>query len=439
MIRRAFGGMIRRAFGGMIRRAFGGMIRRAIAVVRASGKGERMLRSFFGRGVLVLVLALMGSFASGLLPFAAFGQQFPAPDPPVLESAPGEELAPRARTLGIASADFVTDFVTEWTLHKTADGAHPDGVEQAYVWLMNRARRDPVAEGLFLAATGDARIQGAISYFKVNLTLLRQEFAAIAPKPPAAFDVRLYEAALAHSLDLIDRDAQDHDGQFVRVDTAGFEASGMRGNVFSYSRDALYGHAAFNIDWGGNDATGMQTGRGHRKAIMSMDGDYTNVGIAAVPELDPDTRVGPSVVTGNYARAKTSGPVPPPDHHNRFLVGTVWEDLDDDGLYDPGEGIEGAIVMPSAGPYFAVTASGGGYAIPMLAAGPIEVRFDVEGLAPFTAAVDVQATSVLLDFLVTPAMALPVPEPGAALQAIVAVLALAATADRRRVHRRRIA
>jgi len=387
-----------------------------------------MLRSF-GRGVLAAL------FASGLLPVAALGQQFPAPDPPVLESVPDEELAPRARMSGTASADFVT----EWMLHKTADGAHPDGVEQAYMWLMNRARRDPVAEGLFLAATGDARIQSAISFFKVNLTLLRQEFAAIAPKPPAAFDVRLYEAALAHSLDLIARDAQDHDGQFARVDTAGFKASGMRGNVFSFSREPLYGHAAFNIDWGGNDGTGMQTGRGHRKAIMSMDGDYTNVGIAAVPELSPNTQVGPSVVTGNYARAKTSGPAPPPDHHNRFLVGTVWEDLDDDGLYDPGEGIEGAVVMPSTGPYFAVTSAGGGYAIPMLAAGPVEVRFDVEGVVPFTAAVDVPATSVLLDFLVTPAMALPVPEPGRVLSALVAALALAACARQRRAGRHRTA
>jgi hypothetical protein len=369
---------------------------------------------------------LLALFVSGLLPLAALGQQFPAPDPPVLEIAPGETsapLEPHARLLGIASDEVGTELVTEWTFHKTADGAHPDGVEQAYMWLMNRARHDPVAEGLFLAATGDSRIQSAISYFDVDLDLLRQEFAAIAPTPPAAFDVRLYEAALAHSLDLIARDAQDHNGQFGRVDTAGFEASGMRGNVFSYSRDALYGHAAFNIDWGGNDGTGMQAGRGHRKAIMSTDGDYTNVGIAAVPELNSGTQVGPSVVTGNYARANTAWP----DHYNRFVVGTVWEDLDEDGLYDSGEGFEGVVVVPSTGPYFAVTAAGGGYAIPMLTAGPVEVRFEVEGLMPFTAVVDVQATSVLLDFLVTDAV-LPVPESGRGLQAIVAVLALAVLA-----------
>jgi len=363
-------------------------------------------------------------FACGLVPSPAHGQAFPAPDPPVFEGRTGEEpappLVPQARSALEAASP---DSVTEWLLHKTADGTHPDGVEQAYLWLMNRARRDPLAEGLFLAATGDLGVQHAISFFQVDLDVLRQEFAAIAPTPPAAFDVRLYAAARAHSLDLIARDAQDHNGQFDRVTEAGFRASGMRGNVFAFSREPLYGHAAFNIDWGGNDGTGMQTGRGHRKAIMSMDGDYTNVGLAAVPELDPDTRVGPSVVTGNYARASTSRP----DHHNRFLVGTVWEDLDEDGLYDPGEGLEDVVVMPSTGPYFAVTAAGGGYAIPMLAAGPVEVRFEA-----FTAAVDVQTTSVLLDFLVTPDAALPVPEPGPALQAILAALALAGLGKRHR-------
>src|SRR5690606_16616077 len=164
--------------------------------------------------------------------------------------------------------------------------------------------------------------------------------AAIPPKPPAAFDVRLYEAALAHSLDLIARDAQDHAGQFDRVKAAGFKYLEMRGNVFAYARDPLYGHAAFNVDWGGNDGTGMQSGRGHRKAIMSVDGDYANVGIAAVPEKDPTTRVGPSVVTGNFAHAASSHP----DHHHRFLVGTVWEDIDADGLYDPVEVIPGVTV-----------------------------------------------------------------------------------------------
>lgn len=366
------------------------------------------------------MLRMLGGLAAlALLPLAAPAQLLaPAVDPPRLEGAPEPELrTPRAFAPDAAGAAGLD----EWTLHRSADGAHPDGVEQAYVWLMNRARQDPAAEGVFLAGITEFGVANALLFFDVDVELLIDEFAAIAPKPPAAFDVRLYEGALAHSLDLIARDAQDHDGQFDRVAAAGFLAQAMRGNVFSYSREALYGHAAFNVDWGGNDGTGMQTGRGHRRAIMSIDGEYTNVGIAAVAEQSSSTAVGPSVVTGNYARASSSAP----NHYNRFLVGTVWEDLDGDGCYDPGEGLGGVEVLPSRGPWYAVTAAGGGYAVPILEPGPIAVEFAGSGVPPHTATAQVGSTSVLLDYELS---STPVPEPRAAAAGLAAGLALAALA-----------
>ena len=61
---------------------------------------------------------------------------------------------------------------------------------------MNRARQDPTAEGVFLASVDDADVQSAIGWFGVNLGVLMQEFAAIAAKPPAAFDARLYDGRL---------------------------------------------------------------------------------------------------------------------------------------------------------------------------------------------------------------------------------------------------
>ena len=36
----------------------------------------------------------------------------------------------------------------EWTFHKTSNGCHPDGNEQAMMWLMNRARSNPEREGI---------------------------------------------------------------------------------------------------------------------------------------------------------------------------------------------------------------------------------------------------------------------------------------------------
>jgi hypothetical protein len=336
----------------------------------------------------------------------------PALDPPAWthESEPSQ----MRRLAASAGGPLV-----EWTLHKSADGAHPNGEEQCLLWLMNRARQDPAAEGDFLATLDDADVQFALDWFGVNLDVLRAEFEAIAAKPPAAFDARLHQAAWEHSLYLIANDAQNHDGQFQRVADAGFHAGSMRGNVFSYADSALYGHAGFNVDWGGSDGTGMQSGRGHRRAIMSIDGDYTNVGLAAAPEWVPGTRVGPLVVTGNYAAAQTSHA----DHYNRFLVGTVWEDANGNARYDDGEGVEGVTVAPDAGAYFAVTAAGGGYAIPILAAGDYAVQFSGGGVPVHTQGVAVGAASVLLDYAV--------PEPGSFASGALALCALAGLRRRR--------
>ena len=82
------------------------------------------------------------------------------------------------------------------------------------MWLMNRARANPPAEGVWLATSTDPDIADGRNYFSVNTTVLQNEFNGYSAKPPAAFDVRLYNAAKAHSDDLIARDAQDHNGQF---------------------------------------------------------------------------------------------------------------------------------------------------------------------------------------------------------------------------------
>ena len=362
-------------------------------------------------------------FAASLVLVALFAAranaapQAPAIDPPVLPQA-APVAQDEVRRQAAASGDLVL-----WTLHESADGLHPSADEQSLMWLMNSARQDPASEGVFLATLGDADVQSAIGWFGVNLDVLEQEFGAIAPKPPAAFDARLYEAAYQHSLYLIANDAQNHTGQFDRVATAGFHAWGMRGNVFSYADSALYAHAGFNIDWGGSDGTGMQSGRGHRLAIMSIDGDYTNVGLAAVPELSGATSVGPLVVTGDYAYAATSYP----DHYNRFLVGTVWKDLDNNGRYDAGEGFGGVEGVPSVGPYYAVTGAAGGYAIPLPATvdpGPVAVSFRGGGVAAATKLVDVGSNSELVDYVVLS------PEPGAAMACAAALCALVALGKR---------
>ncbi len=330
----------------------------------------------------------------GLISFAANGApQSPEPFPPAI----GEPTALTGATA--RSAEHKAPLSqSEWTYHKSADGTRPSGVEQQYVWLMNRARTNPTVEGVWLSLVPDAQIQNAVSFFNVNLDILREEFAAIPARPPAAFDVRLHNAAVDHSNYLISVDGQNHNGQSTRVTDAGFSWTSYRGSVFSYSRNGPYGHAGFNIDWGGNDGTGMQTGRGHRAGLM---GNYSNVGVGIVEDNDNTNAIGPQVTTINYCNARSSSP----DHYNRFIVGTVWEDLNGNQLYDPGEGLGGVTVMPDSGNFFAVTGEAGGYAIPA-DAGNYQLTFTGGSLAQtVTKEVTVGTGSALVPWLNFPAEA----------------------------------
>jgi hypothetical protein len=310
------------------------------------------------------------------------------------------EPNPPTVDLGLAEASKATADIarqtaaaTEWIYHKTSDNLHPDGNEQQFLWLMNRARSDPALEGIWLATMDDSDVAAARGYFNVDGMVLQNEFAGYASKPPAAFDVRLYNAAKAHSDYLIGIDGQNHDNQITRISDSGFNFSQAAGIVFSYSHHTIHGYAGFNIDWG-SGTDGTQDPPGHRYAIMSVSGNYTNVGFAVVPEANPTTQVGPQVITGNLCYANTAIA----NHYNRFIVGTVWEDTNSNHQYDPGEGLSGVMVMPDKGAYFAVTGISGGYAIPILTPDAYMVSFSGGDLsAVFTQAVTVGSASVLLD------------------------------------------
>ncbi len=363
-----------------------------------------------------LRLALIAAIAWALPGVAAArADRAPEPNPPgILREAP-EALRTDVRVDSHEPGDTewkAPAALTEWAYHKTADNLHPDGNEQQLMWLMNRARTHPGREGRWLAAMTDPDVAAARSFFGVDLSVLTSEFEVIGTKPPAAFDVRLYQAAKNHSNYLIAADTQSHDGQLDRVNSTGFRWTQYRGNVFSYSRSALYAHAAFNIDWGCTstcDGTGMPPGRGHRMAVMSVDGDYSVTGIAVVPEASASTSVGPQVITGNFCKADTAYV----DHHNRFLVGTVWEDTNGNAQYDPGEGLAGVTVMPDKGDYFAVTAASGGYAIPITAEGTTTVTFSGgELVGAYGREVVIASKSILLDLEYYAASSPPPPSGG---------------------------
>lgn len=325
----------------------------------------------------------------------------------------------------------------EWVCHKTADGQHPDGVEQAFVWLMNRARQDPAAEGAFLAGLDDPFVLAAEEFYGVDVGVMQDEFDTLSAAPPAAFDRRLYNAAVLHAALMIDTNSLDPvcggEGdppcQLNRVGPAGFffQANGLRGNALAFAPSPIAGHAAWNIDWGPlpSNPPGMQPGRPHRKGVMDTPDAtatlaMTNVGLAAVPTAGD---LGPLVVVADLANANTVVG----DHFDRFLVGTVWRDIDGDALYDAGEGRSGVTVSTTASTRFAVTSAGGGYAIPVLAPAAMQVTFSGGGVPTEIIPVTVGATSALVDYLV-------VPEPCALASCAVAGIALTLLRRSRRTH-----
>jgi len=324
--------------------------------------------------------------------------------------------------LALSCAGVARAQPTEWVLHRSADGAHPDGLEQAWLWQMNRARVGPAAEGARLAALDEPTVQLSYLAFGTDLALLQTELTARAPSPPAAFDRRLWQASRDHALAMIAADAPFLPGQLDRLLPAGFvypAADRAAGHAYGFAANPLHGHAVWCANWGAGPG-GMAAGRPNRAIVL---GDLANAGIAVVAAPDEQAVLGPLVVVASHADANELFA----DHHDRFLVGTVWEDRDGNGRYDPGEGLAGVRVEPDAGGFFAVTAAGGGYAIPVTSAGVYSVAFSGGGVPPALRSVGVGGESVLVDYRV--------PEPAAGETAAAAALALAAAARRQRRRR----
>src|SRR3954468_11033820 len=300
------------------------------------------------------------ALASLACAFVARAQVAPPPAPPIVEGgAPFSLESPNAPASQLYSI------------------GQPTNEEQYYLELINRARANPTAEGIRLAVTTDPSVVSAYTAFAVNLVLMQAQFALIAPAPPLSMNAELMNAARAHSQNMLQNNYQGHSGPDGSITTrlAGYTA-GANGwsigeNVYAYSKSVWFGHAGFEVDWGGSAATGgMQSPPGHRQNIHSV--SFREVGVGVV--LGSNGSVGPQLVTQDFG---TVGGLLP------FVTGVVYRDLNSNGFYDPGEGLGGVTVTIANVNNYAVTASSGGYSVPVPGSGTYSVTFS-GGSAPTT-------------------------------------------------------
>ncbi len=261
-------------------------------------------------------------------------------------------------------------------------GFDPTGFEQEVLEHTNRMRMYPAEElGVWfdnhphpLIAT-DPDVQAAIDYFDVDGTVLESQWSPLRPAAPLAWDPSLLNAARAHSQAMIAADRQSHQlpGEASlgeRVSQSGYGPyQALAENVFAFARSPGHAHAAFAIDWGWSE-TGIQDGHGHRNNLM--DSGFTEIGIGILEQDAAQAEVGPLVVTQNFGRPVSATP---------WLMGVVYEDSNENGRYDAGEGLAAIPVHVQAADgaaYTAETMSAGGYQL-NVPPGTYQVSIDLPG------------------------------------------------------------
>jgi hypothetical protein len=261
------------------------------------------------------------------------------------------------------------------------DSGNPTADEQLVLEYINRARADPIAEGQRLGID----IHEGLS----NPSL-------VGPRPPLAMNKMLLGIAEAHSRDMYILNYFSHTDPngttpFDRMIHAGYDYVRAGENMAaSTSAPATELEDLMMIDSG-------NAGRPHRVNLLDLITPYpcTNapcvyyeVGIGYYAGSTPNS-IAADFITEDFGATGNTGP---------FLLGVVYNDRNHNNFYDIGEGIAGVTIITSAGGYFAVSSSSGGYAIPIGTSGTATVTASGPGFGPITKTVTLTGVNVKVDF-----------------------------------------
>jgi len=155
--------------------------------------------------------------------------------------------------------------------------------------------------------------------------------------------------------------------------------------VFSYAQSLAHGHAGLTVGWGPGPG-GMQEGRHHRGNILSS--LHKEIGIGIEIGTPPD--IGPLIVTQAFGRSTFA---------RAFITGVAYQDTNENGQYDLGEGVGGIEVTVEDSRYHAITAEAGGYALPVFQDGSYDLTIRNTGSGDRIERVEIRGGhNVKLDF-----------------------------------------
>ncbi len=276
---------------------------------------------------------------------------------------------------------------------------NPSDLEQQFLEYINRSRASASAEALRLNAETDSDVQSAYASFGIQSANVVNQFSWSVSNgcmdeqaQPLAFQVDLLRMSELHTQDLFEQEFQGHVSSsspplpFQPGDTLTNRAArigyvgNLGENVFSFGHSVAHVHAGFNADWGNHDDSGsacynasfvgqgMQNPAGHRLALHND--EFREIGIGVIEGTNG--AVGPLLVTQNLG---SSG--------GQVITGVVYEDLNENVFYDPGEGVAGVQVNTENSAFFAETSASGGYALPIDGDGQHIVTFSGGGVAEY--------------------------------------------------------
>ncbi len=241
------------------------------------------------------------------------------------------------------------------------DHGNPRPIEQLILDRVNRARSNPGAEAARLGIDLNEDLDpGTIED---------------TPKQPLAMNPHLIEAARDHSIWMLDANIFSHTGEGgstvpQRIDAAGYPDRGWAGENIAYQGT-----------FGSLDTTastlhlhdGLFLSEGHRVNMMNNNFNETGFGNETGIFTSNGYDYNALMITHKFA-SSFSSPSP-------FVVGTVYYDFSEDGLFFPGEQISNVEITIEDAEYYTLTADAGGYALPLPAStGSKQITFYFDGM-----------------------------------------------------------